>query len=82
LGKEQELVMRHRDGILATVGVALCAAALMGIITTDVYSRAAGAEARGYQALVRQMEGSDDGAGNRARYCVNFAAPAPRAVAR
>jgi hypothetical protein len=75
--------MRHRDEILATVGVALCAAVLMGIVTTDVYSQAAVAEARGYQALDRRLERLDDGAGdNTGLYRANFAAPAPQAVAR
>ena len=74
--------MRYRDGIVTTVAVVLGAAALAGAVSTDLYSRAAGAEARGYQALDRQLEGSDDGAGDPTRYCLNCAAPGPRAVAR
>jgi hypothetical protein len=68
--------MRHQGTILGAIVVALGAAGLVGAVATDAYSRAAGAEARGYQALVRQMEGTDGGADHR----VGFAAPASQQV--
>ena len=48
--------MRIRDGIFTTVAVALSGVALAGLLGTDAYSRAAGAEARGLKALSMQVE--------------------------
>lgn len=45
-----------RDGIFTTVAVALSAVALAGLLGTDAYSQAAGAEARGLRALALQVE--------------------------
>jgi hypothetical protein len=45
-----------RDGIFTTVAVALSGVALAGLLGTDAYSRAAGAEARGLKALSMQVE--------------------------
>ena len=52
--------MSIRDGIFTTVAVALSGVALAGLLGTDAYSQAAGAEARGLKALSMQVElGSD-----------------------
>lgn len=48
--------MSIRDGIFTTVAVTLSGVALAGLLCTDAYSRAAGAEARGVRALSLQME--------------------------
>jgi len=51
--------MSHRNlqnGIFTTVAVALSSAALAGLLCTDAYSRAAGAEARGFHALSLEMQ--------------------------
>ncbi|MFC0254671.1 hypothetical protein [Massilia consociata] len=48
--------MSMRDGIFTTVAVALSGLALAGLLGTDAYSRAAGAEARGLKALSMQVE--------------------------
>ncbi|WP_036251221.1 hypothetical protein [Massilia sp. BSC265] len=48
--------MRIRDGIFTTVAVALSGVALAGLLGTDAYSQAAGAEARGLKALSMQVE--------------------------
>lgn len=48
--------MSMRDGIFTTVAVALSGVALAGLLGTDAYSQAAGAEARGLQALSMQVE--------------------------
>lgn len=45
-----------RDGIFTTVAVALSGVALAGLLGTDAYSQAAGAEARGLRALAMQVE--------------------------
>ena len=47
--------MSMRDGIFTTVAVALSGVALAGLLGTDAYSQAAGAEARGLKALSMQM---------------------------
>ena len=47
--------MSIRDGIFTTVAVALSGVALAGLLATDAYSQAAGAEARGLKALSMQM---------------------------
>jgi hypothetical protein len=41
----------HRDGIAAVFGLILGVVAMAGTILTDEYAHAAGAEARGYDAL-------------------------------
>ncbi|MEH6436974.1 hypothetical protein [Massilia sp. DD77] len=48
--------MSIRDGIFTTAAVAVSAVALAGLLGTDAYSRAAGAEARGLHALTMQMQ--------------------------
>lgn len=48
--------MRIRDGIFTTVAVTLSGVALAGLLCTDAYSRAAGAEARGLRALSLEMQ--------------------------
>jgi hypothetical protein len=48
--------MSMRDGIFTTVAVALSGVAVAGLLATDVYSQAAGAEARGLKALSSQVE--------------------------
>jgi len=48
--------MSMRDGIFTTVAVALSGVALAGLLGTDAYSKAAGAEARGLKALSMQVE--------------------------
>ena len=48
--------MSIRDGIFTTVAVTLSGVALAGLLGTDAYSQAAGAEARGLKALSMQVE--------------------------
>lgn len=48
--------MSIRDGIFTTVAVTLSGVALAGLLCTDAYSRAAGAEARGVHALSLQIQ--------------------------
>ena len=48
--------MSIRNAIFNAVAVAFGGLALAGLLGTDVYSQAAGAEARGLQALSLQME--------------------------
>ena len=48
--------MGIRNAIFNAVAIALGGLALAGLLGTDVYSQAAGAEARGLQALSQQME--------------------------
>lgn len=48
--------MSIRDGIFTTVAVALSGVALAGLLGTDAYSQAAGAEARGLKALSMEVE--------------------------
>lgn len=43
--------MKHRDGIFATVAVALSSLALAGMVYTDEFSHAASVEAKGLDAL-------------------------------
>ncbi|RZA33998.1 MAG: hypothetical protein EOP92_17980 [Lysobacteraceae bacterium] len=57
--------MSIRDGLFTTVAVALSGVALAGLLGTDAYSQAAGAEARGLKALSMQVEmRCDDPCGN------------------
>jgi hypothetical protein len=48
--------MNLRNSLFNTVAVALGALALAGLLGTDAYSQAAGAEARGLKALTMQVE--------------------------
>jgi hypothetical protein len=41
----------HRDGIAAVFGLVLGVVVMAGTVLTDEYAHAAGAEARGYDAL-------------------------------
>ncbi|GGY60129.1 hypothetical protein OU994_14610 [Pseudoduganella sp. SL102] len=60
--------------ILVIVAIALYALAMAGIVSTDAYSQAASAEARGLHALMAEVR---SGAGTGA-----MLADAPQAVAR
>lgn len=51
--------MKHRDGIFATIALALSSFALAGMMYTDVYLAAAGTEARGVNALTHEVMGGD-----------------------
>jgi hypothetical protein len=46
-----ELVMKHRDGILASLALALCVMLMAGLVGSGQYAHAAAAEARGVHAL-------------------------------
>ena len=48
--------MNLRNSLFNTVAVALGALAMAGLLGTDAYSQAAGAEARGLKALTMQVE--------------------------
>ena len=43
--------MTHKDGIVATIALALSTLAMAGVVGSGAYAQAAGAEARGVQAL-------------------------------
>jgi len=43
--------MKHRDGIVASVVLAMSVTLMAGLVGSGAYAHAAGAEARGYQAL-------------------------------
>ncbi len=43
--------MKYRDGIFATVAIALTSFALAGVVYTDAYSQTAKAEVSGVRAL-------------------------------
>jgi hypothetical protein len=45
---------RHRESIAAALGLVLGMAAMAGSVGTGVYAHAAGAEARGWQALFHE----------------------------
>lgn len=47
--------MGHRDGIFAVLALAVSSLALAGMVYTDDYSRAAQAEANGFNALTQQV---------------------------
>ena len=51
--------MKHRDGIFATIALALSSFALAGMMYTDAYSAAAGTEVRGVNALTHEVIGGD-----------------------
>lgn len=48
--------MKYRDGIFATIALALTSVALAGVVYTDAYSQTAKAEASGLRALIQQVE--------------------------
>jgi len=50
--------MKYRDGIFATVVLALMSLALAGVVYTDAYSQAAKAEASGVRALTEVAAGT------------------------
>lgn len=50
--------MKYRDGIFATVALALTSLALASIVMTDAYSQAAKAEASGVRALTEVAAGT------------------------
>ena len=52
--------MKYRDGIFATIAVALTSVALAGVVYTDAYSQAARSEASGLRALTHQVESGDN----------------------
>ena len=54
--------MKHRDGIFATVAVALSSLALAGMVYTDEFSQAASVEAKGFDALRTEVLRGDTAA--------------------
>jgi Flp pilus assembly protein CpaB len=57
---------RHWDAVVASLGLALGVAAMAGLLVTEEFAHAAGAEARGYDALfhvVADAEACPPGAG-------------------
>ncbi|MES2260237.1 MAG: hypothetical protein V4724_17085 [Pseudomonadota bacterium] len=51
--------MAHRDGIFATIALALSSVALAAMLYTDAYSVAAGTEAQGYTAFAHDVIGAE-----------------------
>jgi hypothetical protein len=49
---------RHWDTVIAGIGFALGVAAMAGSVFTEEFAHAAGAEARGYDALFHSVEGA------------------------
>lgn len=49
--------MKYRDGIFATIALALTSVALASVVYTDAYSQAAKAEATGVRALTQAAAG-------------------------
>ncbi|GJJ01428.1 hypothetical protein RugamoR64_19660 [Duganella rhizosphaerae] len=49
--------MKYRNGIFATIALALTSVALAGVVYTDAYSQAAKAEATGVRALTEAAAG-------------------------
>ena len=47
--------MTNKDGIVATIALALSTLAMAGVVGSGAYAQAAGAEARGVQALSNAM---------------------------
>lgn len=43
--------MKQRDGIVASLALALSVTLMAGLVGTDIYAHAAAGEAAGYQAL-------------------------------
>jgi hypothetical protein len=48
--------MKYRDGIFASIALALTSVALAGVVYTDAYSQTAKAEVSGFRALSQQLE--------------------------
>jgi hypothetical protein len=48
--------MKYRDGIFASIALALTSVALAGVVYTDAYSQTAKAEVSGFRALSQQVE--------------------------
>ncbi|WP_198115896.1 hypothetical protein [Massilia rhizosphaerae] len=48
---EERIMKAHRDAVAAVFGLVLGVVAMAGTVLTDEYAHAAGAEARGYDAL-------------------------------
>jgi hypothetical protein len=64
---EREVVMkRHWDAVVASLGLALGVAAMAGMLVTEEYAHAAGAEARGYDALFHVVADADGKSGDAA----------------
>jgi hypothetical protein len=57
--KERGIIMKYRDGIFATIALALTSVALAGVVYTDAYSQTAKAEVSGFRALTQQVEMGD-----------------------
>jgi hypothetical protein len=57
--KERGIIMKYRDGIFATIALALTSVALAGVVYTDAYSQTAKAEVSGLRALTHQVENGD-----------------------
>jgi hypothetical protein len=53
---------RQLDSMAAALALALGVAAMAGTLVTDEYAHAAGAEARGYQALFHVLGANEVGA--------------------
>jgi len=51
--------MKYRDGIFATLALAVTSVALAGVVYTDAYSQAAKAEVSGLRALTHQVENGE-----------------------
>jgi len=51
-------IMKNRDGVFATIAVALTTVVLAGVITTDAYLQTAKAEVQGVRALTEVAAGS------------------------
>jgi hypothetical protein len=49
--------MKYRDGIFATIALAVTSVALAGVVYTDAYSQAAKAEVSGVRALTEAASG-------------------------
>jgi hypothetical protein len=50
--------MKHRDGIFASLALALSVTLMAGLVGSGAYAHAAGAEACGYQALFHMVAAS------------------------
>ena len=48
--------MKHRDGILASLVLALSVMLMAGLVGTGAYAHAAAGEAAGYQALFQGVQ--------------------------
>lgn len=53
--RQGSIMKTQRDAIAAALGLVLGVAAMAGMLTTDLYAQAAGAEARGEQALIKAV---------------------------